>query len=69
MIERRPRPPGRRIFSEEQALEIIRRYNEGITQTQLCQDAEGMIGKQVSISTIQNLLSGRTYKGLASLRD
>ena len=64
MIERRPRPPGRRIFSEEQALDIIRRYNEGVTQVQLCQDAQSMIGKPVSISTIQNLLSGRTYKDL-----
>ena len=68
MIERRPRPHGRRLFTEEQALEIIRRYHEGVTQVQLCQDAESMIGKQVSISTIQNLLAGRTYKTVPAER-
>ena len=68
MPERRPRPPGKRIFTEEQVLELKQRYDEGATQVQLCRDAETMIGKPVSISTIRNLLAARTYKSLTAQR-
>ena len=66
MTTRRPRPGGRRIFTDEQAYALIEAYDKGATQLSLCRVAEEMVGKPVSLSTIRNLLHGRSYKGLAA---
>ena len=60
----RRRPSGRRIFSQEQAQALLKTYEEGATQQSLCRVAEEMIGQPVSLSTIRNLLHGRSYKDL-----
>ncbi len=65
MTSSRKHPTGRRLFSEEQAYRLIKAYDEGETQQALCRVAEEMVGHPVSISTIRNLLSSRTYKNLA----
>ena len=65
MTTTRRHPTGRRLFSEEQAQALIKAYNEGATQQSLSRVAEEMVGKPVSISTIRNLLSARTYRNLA----
>ena len=62
----RGHPTGRRLFSEEQAQALIRAYEAGATQQGLCREAEQMIGKPVSLSTIRNLLNARTYKNLSA---
>lgn len=60
------RPSGRRIFSQEQAQALIKAYDDGATQQSLCRVAEEMIGQPVSLSTIRNLLHGKSYKNLAA---
>ena len=66
MTTGRRRPSGRRIFSPEQAQALIKAYEDGTTQQSLCRVAEDMIGQPVSLSTIRNLLHGRSYKNLAA---
>ena len=66
MIPGRRRPSGKRLFSEAQAQALIKAYDDGATQQSLCRVAEDMIGQPVSLSTIRNLLHGRSYKNLAA---
>ena len=66
MTTRRPHPGGRRLFSDDQAQALIKAYDDGATQQSLCRVAEEMVGKPVSLSTIRNLLHGRSYKDLAA---
>jgi hypothetical protein len=66
MTTGRRHPSGKRLFSEEQAQALIKAYDDGATQRSLCRVAEEMIGQPVSLSTIRNLLHGRSYKNLAA---
>ena len=66
MTSIRKHPTGMRLFSEEQAYQLIKAYDEGETQQALCRVAEEMVGHPVSLSTIRNLLRARTYKNLAA---